>query len=262
METQIGIQTLKVGPIGDSLIYEFNFNLEDSKLSIIIGPNGVGKSLILKLIHDYINKQIKESSMYPREYYIEGYAKRAILIAPLENQYGLKIHYTENSDIYVDDLSVGVTIAELYNKMFELTDTVCSCVPHTIKHAKHLNKSDTIIYKLVFQQHSHYRYFSKFKNKWQLSVGEKVWLAIQYAALTAQSDEIILLDSPETGMHIELQEHIIDNLLETTKCAQIIIGTHSPTIVNTHFDSYATRAVGYIAEEKINDPIDWGNKDN
>jgi len=59
------------------------------------------------------------------------------------------------------------------------------------------------------------------------------------------SDAVVIIDEPEVSLHIEWQETWLDYVLEIAKLnnLQIIVATHSPFIVNGHFELYADKKV-------------------
>lgn len=90
--------------------------------------------------------------------------------------------------------------------------------------------------EIYIQQRQH-----KFKVE-NLSYGEKYMLnTVMY--LAALKDRLILIDLPETSMHIEWQERfadLVDHLCQENNL-QVVITTHSPSIINGHFEWYAER---------------------
>lgn len=67
---------------------------------------------------------------------------------------------------------------------------------------------------------------------YQLSSGEKQVLIILLKVLLQHNQPaIVLMDEPESSLHLEWQESLIDNLLQLNEHAQIIIATHSPGIL-------------------------------
>jgi len=67
---------------------------------------------------------------------------------------------------------------------------------------------------------------------YQLSTGEKQILIILLSVLIQDNKPFILLiDEPETSLHIDWQEQLIENILKINKNTQIIIATHSPYII-------------------------------
>lgn len=83
-----------------------------------------------------------------------------------------------------------------------------------------------------------------------LSDGERQLLALYAYALFSSwvvkaAPTLLLFDLPERGLHIELQEDFLDNLIDICRLnlQQAVVTTHSPSIVNGHFELYCERAV-------------------
>ena len=65
-----------------------------------------------------------------------------------------------------------------------------------------------------------------------LSSGEKQLIIILLKALIQEDRHFLLfIDEPETSLHTDWQEKLIDNIRSLNSHAQIIIATHSPSIV-------------------------------
>lgn len=81
-----------------------------------------------------------------------------------------------------------------------------------------------------------------------LSSGEKNDFIMFYNLIFASSQNgIVFIDEPEISLHIEWQETFIDKILEICKLnhEQVIIATHSPNIINGHFDLFAKKEADY-----------------
>lgn len=71
----------------------------------------------------------------------------------------------------------------------------------------------------------------KILNVNDLSYGEITYFSIMLMAFTAMKDSILLLNMPEIGLHCNIQENLIDTILKISKIKQLIIFTHSPSII-------------------------------
>lgn len=65
----------------------------------------------------------------------------------------------------------------------------------------------------------------------QLSAGEQELVKIYGRAIGMGHSDIYILDEPETSLHIDWQEDLLENILELGKGMQVIISTHSPSII-------------------------------
>jgi len=67
---------------------------------------------------------------------------------------------------------------------------------------------------------------------YQLSSGEKQILVILLSALIQDNKHsVMIMDEPEISLHTDWQESLIDNIRKLNENAQIIIATHSPSII-------------------------------
>jgi predicted ATPase len=67
---------------------------------------------------------------------------------------------------------------------------------------------------------------------YMLSSGEKQLIIILLTALIQEDRSFVLfIDEPEISLHTDWQEKLIDNIRSLNNNAQIIIATHSPSIV-------------------------------
>jgi predicted ATPase len=67
---------------------------------------------------------------------------------------------------------------------------------------------------------------------YMLSAGEKQLIIILLTVLIQENRSFVLLiDEPEISLHTDWQENLIDNIRSLNSNAQIIIATHSPSII-------------------------------
>lgn len=67
---------------------------------------------------------------------------------------------------------------------------------------------------------------------YSLSSGEKQMLIILLTALVQDNQPaIMIMDEPEISLHTDWQENLIDNIRKLNENVQIIIATHSPSII-------------------------------
>lgn len=80
---------------------------------------------------------------------------------------------------------------------------------------------------------------AKMLNLNQLSSGEKQEIVLFYELIFGTKENILLLiDEPEISLHIVWQKKFMDDLLRIIKYKKInvIVATHSPQIINNHWD--------------------------
>ena len=81
-----------------------------------------------------------------------------------------------------------------------------------------------------------------------LSSGEKNDFIMFYSLIfSSDKNELVLIDEPEISLHIEWQETYLDYLTKICEMngLQAIVATHSPNIVNGHFELYAEKGLAY-----------------
>ncbi|MCR5600402.1 MAG: AAA family ATPase [Ruminococcus sp.] len=73
----------------------------------------------------------------------------------------------------------------------------------------------------------------------QLSSGEKQEIVLFYDLIfNTKSELLLLIDEPEISLHISWQKKFMDDLLKVAEDnnIQIVVATHSPQIINNHWD--------------------------
>lgn len=76
---------------------------------------------------------------------------------------------------------------------------------------------------------------------YDLSTGEKQILYILLRILLQKKNEfIVFLDEPELSLHVDWQEVLIDKILELNPNCQLLIATHSPSLLFDGWDSKVT----------------------
>lgn len=79
-----------------------------------------------------------------------------------------------------------------------------------------------------------------------LSSGEKNDLVVFYKLIfQPMAVKNYIIDEPEISLHIQWQKEYVDYILQIAKMnnTQVIIATHSPSIINGHFELYADKKV-------------------
>ena len=80
-------------------------------------------------------------------------------------------------------------------------------------------------------------------DKEHLSFGEQYILNTMLKLVDIASGHLVLIDLPESSLHIEIQEKFADLVYDISikHDLQVVIVTHSPSIVNGHLEWYADR---------------------
>ena len=77
-------------------------------------------------------------------------------------------------------------------------------------------------------------------NIYQLSSGEKQIVALfSYIYLYVKKPCIMIIDEPELSLSVEWQERILEDIVECTKCDQLVVATQSPFVYDNTLISYA-----------------------
>ncbi len=69
-----------------------------------------------------------------------------------------------------------------------------------------------------------------------LSSGEKRFLSLLAFCQKNKGTQILLIDDVETGLHLSIQEKIMEAIISICPNAMIIVTTHSPDIVGMNLD--------------------------
>lgn len=112
-------------------------------------------------------------------------------------------------------------ISKIDSKRTLFLDTIDALFSHTQK------KIDRTKNEISFIQRG-----EKEISPYQLSSGEKQMLIILLTTLVQDENHfIMIMDEPEISLHPDWQENLIDNIRKLNANVQIIIATHSPSIV-------------------------------
>jgi len=112
-------------------------------------------------------------------------------------------------------------ISKISAKKTLFLDTIDTLFSHTQK------KIDRTKNEISFIQRG-----EKEISPYQLSSGEKQMLIILLTTLVQDEKHfIMIMDEPEISLHTDWQENLIDNIRKLNENVQIIIATHSPSIV-------------------------------
>lgn len=240
----------------DGLAFKFDYNLKfsdiDSDIIFITGPNGYGKTILLRLIYKLLNiKPLRVSYFKNAELKLSN---DGIITVDEENynKYFKNIDFTLPSVQYMtDDLSrstkhlsdpietygrISQELIDKFNKWIE-KPMIFGDLHYIIRHDKTIrlcHDDGRIIWKVT-----------------ELSSGMRQYMTILYTLLEAhiRQSDIILIDSIENFLHIGLQIDILE-LIKDLKLdnSQIIITTHSPEILAHKWDH--TIDLFDITEEK------------
>lgn len=189
----------------DHIKFDFHYNV-----SILIGPNGTGKTMALKAICAKLKgNKPGEHDLVPEKLDIK-FTKdhKPGLVWMMEEHVSEKWLDFELQNLFKVDQKTREEALEIAGKF---------------------NKWKAKDYKEI-------RFFGDTRD---LSFGEKKILVIATWLARAVDGDVIILDQPENGLHIESQEALIDLIEREKQGVQAIIATHSPYILNGHCEELA-----------------------
>lgn len=98
--------------------------------------------------------------------------------------------------------------------------------------------------KIVFRQDG------KILTPYQLSAGEKQFLIILLSALIQNNEPyVLIMDEPEISLHVEWQEELIKIIRSLNNNVQVILATHSPSLVMNGWMDKITNMEDITTEE-------------
>ena len=258
--------------------FDYDFVLDENKpVSIIIGPNGCGKTTILKLL-DFIlsptSKQYENIKNIPFDqiecgllngnnivleklgssefcYKINGTNSEKVVFSDFSRKLALDIMYLrEVNECYITSKFVDPEITdkdlldafEMYSYLsgFWCSKDSCNLVKRVF------DEQSSITHKSIKLTGNGAKIICKDRELkiTDLSSGEKrSFMEFYQIVLESNYGGVIILDEPERSKHIMWQESYIDYLIEACKMLslQAIVVTHSPNIISSHYDCILRR---------------------
>jgi predicted ATPase len=204
------IKNIKIDLLGKHYDWQFG------PLNIIVGKNGTGKSTILKKIsHD------------TGDMYIDDICKA---IVELDNGSIIKLDGSKSLDsvFFIDMLNFGlVSVTNLIASFYRNYKNI----PNLVIFSDIINELYDKDTGFIYRQEKAYELL------WQLSLGEQNMLVILITALLQREKKcIFIIDNPEIALGIIWQKKLIDNIVKINPNCQLILATHSPSIVNGNWD--------------------------
>ncbi len=231
---------------------------------------------LYKSIDEVYQRRIRNTRESLPEIFLARHKRKAVTFEEFRKTWNTYIdRLVKYYDIgLVDDmpLKIPVDSVDKLEELFEdsgefltvyleaFKDTITPWEPLYVKLntlAEIINKRNAVTGKTLKISKSGGLYFlvgNKYMSIEKLSSGEKNDLLMFYKLIfNARKGDLVLIDEPEISWHIEWQEEFLDLLLKICEMngIQAIVATHSPNIVNGHFELYAERNLTYgCAENK------------
>lgn len=254
--------------------YDIDWTL-DPKVNILIGINGSGKSTILNLISNSVSEYLQEDMFKNIDYLQTSFNMGTIIFSknnrpninfngiplPIEKKYLLEKIATFETEYQpleaIQKLSNQYVKTNLDWDLWKLEKDFQGYKSKIFtryiktKNEELLVKSnlfENIVNQLfkatnktiIISEESEIRFQddAQICNLYQLSSGEKQMLIILLKVLLQDNQPyILLLDEPEISMHLSWQVDLIDNIQKLNENCQVIIATHSPSIIQKGWGS-------------------------
>lgn len=190
------IKRVLVKKLWGALTVDWKIN---NQVVVLAGGNGSGKSTILRSVA-FILKENKVPNRYAGLF--EDITIDASDLKHIEaNFFGCDLRGASKNEIFCD----------LIDEAFEKS------------HKKIIRNSDN---EMSFMLANGF-----ILNFDQMSAGEQELIKLYARAIGLGVNDAYILDEPETSLHIDWQEDLIENLMQLAPNAQYIISTHSPAMI-------------------------------
>jgi len=205
----------------------YNMSIEfTNDVSIVIGPNGCGKSTILKLIDDTVT------------------GIRCNIPATK-----CKVVLASGEELTPDICREAVPVYQM--SMIPDLSTCLKGVEHDADQicmfTSIIDKAFKITQKKIIVKDQGFMITQNDKevNQVWLSASEQYLISLYFDLIFKAKNCLVLMDNFGEGLHIEVQESLIDNIKAIAKQneLQVIIVTHSPNIINNHLNLIAKLTV-------------------
>lgn len=238
-----------------------------SGLTVLIGPNGGGKSTLVecfqkisvrngnvsftsgkrnKLADDRVSIEVKFNGITASLSTVEGGGSEAVW----SNDNRPKVYFLPARRVFNPYFGKSIWSRDTFINNPEITQFRAS-VSDTFSHrlfdiSKNKESFNSVFWTILgkkldwtIDQEDSGNYYVKVVKDDRIThnsdgLGEGIisLMFIADAINNSNPDEIIVIDEPELSLHPQLQIRLLDALLDTTRTTQVVISTHSPTMVS------------------------------
>lgn len=221
----------------------FDWQGIDQDVNIVVGINGSGKTTFLNIMYNYLNgsnfggKYLISTGMaivpfleyvhFVRSFDTPANDKRKNESQLLQQLNSVLFQNKEGFSFFnyrmkiLDEPHRANDIQRNIENLFQVIDEMLA------ETGKKVEISRDSTSQLVFRQDD------RLLNVEQLSTGEKQLLLLLLTVFLQDNKPAILFaDEPEVSLHISWQQVLIDNLKRLNPNCQLIIATHSPSIIS------------------------------
>lgn len=225
-------------------IVEWNEINDD--VNILVGINGVGKTTLLDAIYSHYSgikdggiAKIKESDPIAKLAYPMSYVRTADI--PIQSKSIKESRLTQELNGVIMQNKAGSSFFNYFmRQLYETPDNVQIIKQNTDELFQIINEFFKDTGKKIDVDKTNNSYLSfriedreEVINHTQLSSGEKQLLLILIKVfLQEKQPAIMLMDEPEQSLHICWQQHLIEAIRLINPNCQLIITTHSPSILS------------------------------
>lgn len=206
----------------------------DSPITFAISPNGMGKTKLLHLIHYVLEPTERNYKLFGETVPYEEILITFEDASYIRKKHGHILESTVNAPVNVIHTYESQDFTAMLKNEFITEDDMCY-LSDVLKKISECGPQELFVEKGKIRAKS--RYDGSALPISVISDGIKQFLGLLVTVIHAPDGSIVLMDTPETHMHIEFQSYFTEQLLSISesKRLQVFVATHSPSIIGTNF---------------------------